>query len=256
MQETKEIPTERAPSIPRFLQIIAKHYQTNENTLFRGQRNANWDLIPKIARNEVRVRAFFAHHDPELELFNEFRRLSASKISGINTQDSWNIIALAQHHGLPTRLLDWSSNPLVALWFAVNEQPDKAAPGIVWCLDAQNREFAQTNEYEPLEVPRTLVFRPKHHDSRIIAQSGWFTVHKKNPDNGKYANLSKVAAHHPNMRKILIPAKSFPDIRHGLARCGITHASLFPDLSGLCQNLQWRFFAPKDETMFDISSIV
>lgn len=256
MNPTPEIPKETSSTISRFLQIISKNYKSNENTLFRGQRNSDWDPIPKIARNDFRLRTLLMQKDTETEIFEEFTRLSTPRIPNNYSLDSWDLLALAQHHGLPTRLLDWTSNPLVALWFAVREQADKGKPAIVWCLDAQNSEFAQTDKQKPFEINKTLIFRPRHHDSRIVAQSGWFTIHRKDPDNGNYSNLIKVKNHNANLRKILIPSKSFPEIRHGLAQCGINHASLFPDLSGLCQNIQWRFFSQKDEEKFESKQFI
>jgi hypothetical protein len=105
--------------------------------LFRGQKDSTWDLLPKIAREDFNfIGPNFLFK--ENELIDEFQRLSRPHINQDILLNQWDLLALAQHHGLPTRLLDWTSNPLVALYFAFVEKDDKVKDRNG--LDASNRQ--------------------------------------------------------------------------------------------------------------------
>lgn len=253
MDDQREIPEHKVQSVPDYLRFIEEKYRTNDCALFRGQRNVNWSLTPKFGRAEVRHAVFFREKNAEEFLLQEFKRLGAPHLSQRALNNDWDLLSLAQHHGLPTRLLDWTSNPLVALWFAVNEPPEQNNPAVVWCLDSKRDDFAKTEDYPPFGIPRTLIFRPKHHDPRIVAQSGWFTVHKMSSDSQRYSAFEKVKNHRPNLQKLTIQSSIFPEIRHQLSRCGINRAVLFPDLAGLCDHLAWKFFSPTEEGEYDLN---
>jgi hypothetical protein len=86
--------------------------------------------------------------EQEQRLFAEFRRRSAAYLDATN-RDDWDMLAIAQHHGTATRLLDWTDNPLVALWFAVREGTQQS-DSVVWCFpfrrDAPQRSVACRRE--------------------------------------------------------------------------------------------------------------
>lgn len=86
---------------------------------FRGQSNADWPLVPKPGRDEFR-------HVEDDYLFAD-RKSAVRSHGGIETRTELELLALAQHHGLATRLLDWTANPLIAAFFAVWESRDSDA---------------------------------------------------------------------------------------------------------------------------------
>jgi hypothetical protein len=193
--------------------------------------------------------------EAERKMLKDFERLSVPYVGSKMIQDEWDRLALAQHHGLPTRLLDWSSNPLVALWFAVEKPSMAAEDAAIWAFDADVSDYVE-EIVSPMDVPRTMIFRPRHHDARIVAQAGWFTVHKYSESADKFLSFEQLKAQRPSLRKFVIPRQFFPAIRADLSRCGVSRSALFPDLAGLCEAITWRYEPLSDEGEYDaISSL-
>lgn len=145
---------------------------SNSFTIFRGQKEDK-SLLPSIARERS------LPIENERIIFDEFKRLSYPHLdSNLNYDDDWNMLALAQHHRLPTRLLDWTDNPLAALWFACikKKQEGDDSDRIVW-LFAVNKSDFKSDSGGPFIQNAIRVFRPKHITKRITSQNGWFTVH-------------------------------------------------------------------------------
>ncbi len=211
--------------------------------LFRGQPE-DLPLLPKLARLKLRGDI----DNIEQLIIDEFERTSLP-LSEFHPEDEWDLLALAQHHGLPTRLLDWTYSALVALWFAVKDVPtDGNQYGVVWVLFPDVEDFrADTDKYGPLSNKITKIFRPKIISRRISAQLGAFTVHKIN-DGGRVIKLETNRKFSKKLLKIKIPVKHHPSIRQRLNMLGVNSASAFPDIDGLCAHLQWRYSYLKDES--------
>jgi len=240
---------ETAKSVSEFVTLALSLAET-DITLYRGQSDV-WPLQPKLAR--VKQRDGVSKTDLESALMKDLKNQSLGLLD-INPPTEWDWLALAQHHGLATRLLDWTTNPLVALWFAVRE-PAKVKkggkerlPGIVWGFNPAHKDYADPDgALGPYDVTKTTVFRPKHVTRRIVAQAGWFTVHRYDPGKKDFTTLEHIGRLKPRLRSALIPGESFSEIRDDLGRMGVSHASMFPDLDGLCKDILWNHTLLEDE---------
>lgn len=245
MAKKSSIPTTDACSLPEYLQHIEEQCTGERNVLFRGHTNSTWVLEPKIAR--LALRTHFRMPDAESEMLRDFKRQALPHLSR-DLRDNWDWLALAQHHGLPTRLLDWTTNPLVALWFAVERPPEEETDGAVWMFFGAPDDYADEEKItDPLNTKRTLIFRPRHLTSRIIAQSGWFTVHRFIPDRPGFVPLEHNSRQKARLQKIKIPGRYFPALREDLSRCGLNAGALFGDLNGISKQLSWEYSPLEDE---------
>jgi hypothetical protein len=93
------------------------------------------------------------------------------------------------------------------------------------------------------ELKVTYLYRPAHITSRIVAQDGWFTLHKYIEDKGEFLPLEKQRRFKEHLTKHLVPAGAYQNIREGLQRLGISDAVLFPDLEKLSKDLVARTFS-------------
>lgn len=199
--------------------------------IYRGMKDVRWELKPSVGRLYNYTLNLERHM---LDLF----KTGARPYLNFEPKNEWEWISIAQHHGLPTRLLDWTKNPLVATYFAVEEHTE--IDSVVYVLPAPN--IIPIQHFEPLDYyGDQLVFLPEHLTRRIIAQQGQFTIHK-----------SPNTSFNGWFRKIIIPSKIRQKIRHILSNYGINRASLFPDLDGLASHIKWI----KTENRLDLFGIV
>lgn len=203
--------------------------------IFRGQ-NCDKPLLPKIARlsdDVSEVREF------ENKIFVEFKRKCLPYLKSPINND-WDLLAIAQHFSLPTRLLDWTENPLTALWFACQNDVLQNQNGVVWMFDVPEEDVVGVeNKQSPFEGKRTKVFKPNHITERITSQAGWFTVHKLIDQNKKFVPLESNKNYSKKLSKFIIPSKLFAECRVKLNKMGINHWTVFPDLEGLCKHIEW-----------------
>jgi hypothetical protein len=185
----------------------------------------------------------------EQELVSGFKQQSVPYIDR-RLEDEWDVLAMAQHHGLATRLLDWTSNPLAALWFAVRDEPateDWAPEDGVVCFFAPTESDFGDRTVSPYTTRSTKFFRPSHLNARIVAQQGWFSVHAYQPKHGRFSRLERLHAFKSRLKYIRVPAARFPDLRAELDRLAINHATMFPGLDGLSRHLNSSFSLMSDE---------
>jgi FRG domain len=230
-------------------------------TVFRGEKDAAWSLVPGIARQPfhpsdiVRDPDDPADRSAERRLLIVFRDHAPPYLpewvwTGDEVEVRWKQLVVAQHYRLPTRFMDWTSNPLVALFFACEGAAERCPHnGDCEYRDANNEHcsrvcyfreqetasiasVAKKNRKPPLcagpsgaDLP--LFVRPPNIDGRISAQSSFFSI-SENP-------LKPLRPH----GEIRIAARSRADIVKDLDVMGINRKNLFPDLEGLAQYLKW-----------------
>ncbi|WNZ23658.1 FRG domain-containing protein [Leptolyngbya sp. NK1-12] len=214
-----------------------------KRSLYRGQRR-DLPLLPKIAR----LLTYLPILEAEQAMLEDFKLRSIPCLEQLPEND-WEWLAVMQHHGLATRLLDWSVNPLAALWFAVN-RPASDQAGVIWLYQPDREDYATVSQQtSPFQVDRILLIKPKIVSARIGAQLGWFTIHPFDPAQAQFLGLNSSPAHLPRLTKITIPPACFAQIRFELDRLGINASTLFPDLEGLCAHIEWSYSRLPDETV-------
>jgi len=204
--------------------------------LHRGHAVAEWELVPVIDRVP---HGGISRSDHERLMFEEFKRRARAFLDRTPSND-WEFLALARHHGLPTRLLDWTENPLAALFFAV-ETPSSADSAVwAYCFVQIGRKPSDAEVRDPLDVRELRLYNPPHLHPRIGVQSSCFTLHPE----------GQTKAHDPwpgGLTRILIPNETRAAIRHDLFRLGVHRAALFPDLDNVAVHILRTWTRQDDE---------
>lgn len=230
---------------------------------FRGVSNHRFGLIPSLYRLSVaKDDSFLALEGRLLARYKE-RALPFRDAANKATDDLATLFEM-QHYGAPTRLLDWSENAIVALWFAVEDAEQIDRRGVVWAIDpiAWNRRALfhqgytggilapfspQVQALAPSASPTLMQNNPLciyglHNTPRIVSQRGVFTLAGKLKESlqAQEANSpsSSTAAATPVLASIEIPASSKMVIYDQLVSIGFTRSMIFPDLVGLASELR------------------
>lgn len=190
--------------------------------LFRGQADLDWSLKPKLARTAFGSRS-------ETELFDAWKRRAREFVPLLPAND-WEWLMLAQHHGLPTRLLDWTQNPLIACFFACKDLPSKDAA--IWMHRPKKILSPKAIEKSPFDVQEVYLLRPSSVSPRVASQSGMFTVHGQRSWDLLQSKKSEII-------KYEIGANLKVQFMEELSFLGVNYAKAFPDLDGLARQLTW-----------------
>ena len=235
--------------------------------VFRGVPKATHAL-----ETSLQTGGFVGH---ERRLLASFRKYALR--NAVHGDWTWHWLSLAKHHGLPTRLLDWSYSPFVALHFATHNFKEFGEDGAIWCVD-----YRRTNERLPKKLREkldeqesnifstemlqdvapsieaferlsrrdfVLFFEPPSLDERIVNQFALFSL----PSRADLRLHDFILQDEANYRRIVIPAALKWEVRDKLDQANITERVLFPGLDGLSAWLK-RYFTtrrPEDSPASD-----
>lgn len=227
---------------------------------FRGLSDSSYALSTTL------MRLGGPYDQLERHLLRNFMKYAHRDV--VERDSYWHWLSVAQHHGLPTRLMDWTHSPLIAAHFATANTDKYQCDGVVWCINYElcrnllpekiratlDREGANTFTMEMLagevktmaeleqisQTPFLMFVEPPSMDDRIVNQFALFSVM-----SSATLGLDAWIDSHPELcRKIIIPGELKWEIRDKLDQSNITERVLFPGLDGLGDWLR-RHYSPK-----------
>lgn len=244
--------------------------QQSDTRWYRGCGDESYELIPSLYRHPE-VQDVSSLLNTEVDILKRFKQRSIPYIgtdikTDLRGSDNLSILFVMQHFGIPTRLLDWTENPYIGLYFSLSDAeyektlggPEYKKNAAIWVLDP-----VKWNEKSLNVDPPPGIISPPHdylnghmpgnttkldpialygiyNSPRIVAQKGVFTLFGKSkiPMEQCY-----VENNYPQdcLIKIVIETKRIKDMIDGLIRIGITDSVIFPDLTGLSKEIK-RFF--------------
>jgi hypothetical protein len=247
------IKEEKVGSISGLINIVSNHICENNRILwFRGHLDSNWALIPSIYRGYT--------NDAERNFVHRFRARAYSRAENMPSYEErakW--LSLMQHYELPTRLLDWTRSPLIALFFALEKYIykdfDKEIDACVWMLEPHELNDREelgklTPSIESLtcielinpafddkdnECNKVMAVMASECDMRMFVQQGGFTIHARSEPLTESADSMKY------LTKLIIPKDSVEELADKIDRCGFRRGDLFPDLINLSKELKGTY---------------
>lgn len=259
----EEIPVATLKDFTAFVELILSN--PDEIAWYRGVGDISYELKPTLYRRLeiVNINDFL---ELEKQIISRFKQRSIPYLSR-SLIDDWDMLFLMQHYRVPTRLLDWTEHPYVALYFALTTAPfdKKTAKYItdaaIWVINPVlwnqknlqhlsfkggilSQEFPQVRNYFPVTDLDMLPENPlaiygSHNSPRIVAQRGVFTIFGKNLNPMEIIYKNDFPKN--SLRKIIIPKENILNLLKSIISIGYTDSVIFPDLDGLGKEIK-RFF--------------
>ena len=221
-------------SFEDYLDIVNSLATNDPIILFRGQSD-QFPLLPSAVRDNPSIDTT----EIESSMLSELKRRAQLKVT-TTFLDDWDWLVYAQHFGMKTRLLDWSSNPLTGLWFACSNEYKLSSDSYVYIFIADDSYLIDRTK-SPFMTTKTRILRPALNNERIIAQAGWFTAHKYSHSRKRFVELGKNNDLKQGLLEITIPSKLKKKILKRLSVYGINSQTLCPDVTGICNHLNWKY---------------
>lgn len=214
----------RLSSLEEFLGVAVAPIENA--VIYRGVCDQAYDLLPSVGRwdgpESLRL-------DFERQVFEDFKSRALGYLE-VQPRDDWEWLFLAQHHGLPTRLLDWTSSPLVALHFALrgDRSTDPAVYALNFSYSVISHSIPQFLGADPLAVRAAAQVVPSYISERVERQRSVFTIQ---PDPWQ-----PLRDRNP-MHKYVFPSSARREMMRRLHYLGVTYSSLTPGLDSLCRDI-------------------
>lgn len=236
-----------------------EYIATREGWAFRGQADASWPLLSSLSRRLQRLKVPPAQwNEREERAIRIFRRKAHVYLQDkAALQNDLRCLAMMQHHGAPTRLLDFTKSPYVAAFFALEQA--RGVPGAVYSLNtpwiwgsAPRFDLGLTRDaidprvpgnferhFAKNEVPVVWFGEPAEMDWRLVAQSGLFVM----PgvlDKPVNELLEQYGHEQALVERVVLSPELRPEAMRALYRMNITYATLFADLEGLARSVAYE----------------
>lgn len=223
----------RISTFQEYHEIVSEYAQIGQGTryFFRGLSDNKYDLKPSLGRLDLSENIYYS----EKNIFDMFKCQAIQFIDKIPAND-WEWLALAQHSGLPTRLMDWTTNPLIALYFAslplVPDHPElESKEFTVYLLIKKTGIKYQTLSGDPFKYEENDIVAIPHVSAKMKNQFGYFSIQK---DYTK-SFIDFINPH--RFQKIIFNSSLKKEMQSILLGYGINECTIYPTIEGLAKYL-------------------